>query len=146
MDDIRECDDFKFSQLMERTRKSFEAKDKVSTLFAFAELSVEEMAYGYTIHHCAYAKSLQELSLDATLEEYRTLHQKTAWRSLTKPDMCFAASISLQVTVGGFNSEHVRAKIKLLRYIIETAGNWNMISQVGLRLTTFSGIWQRIIG
>lgn len=95
----------------------FEAKESVSPLSNLQDSTVQETNYGYLAHQCSNAKSLAELSPDATFKKLRTLRHKLAWLSLTIPNLFSAAEISLQVTMDGFKFKHVGAMNNLVRYI-----------------------------
>lgn len=73
-----------------------------------------------------YAKSLKPLSSDAKFEQYRMLRHELAYFSSTRPDLCAATDVALQVTADSYNRKHVRAINKLVHHI------WEM-SEKGLR-------------
>lgn len=67
---------------MAKTESRFEVQLKAFLPFAVAGVTIKKTNYGYLVHQEGYVESLEELSLDATFEEYGILRHRLAGRRL----------------------------------------------------------------
>lgn len=132
VDDTISCGNEKFFRLISATENRFYMNEKIFTNFAFAGITIERTGCGYLEHQSAYAAKLKELSLDATFNDFRTLHHKLAWLSLTKQDLCAVQNMSFQVTNEPFNKTHAEEMNKSIRMIQETHKRGLLFHQLNL--------------
>lgn len=114
------CGNDDFARRMTKTKNGLEVKPKAFPSFDFASDTIENTEYGYLLHQPRCAESLEGLSLDATLDEYRTLCHELAWLSITRPNVCARANISSQVTEILLSQKHVKLINRAVKEIKRT--------------------------
>lgn len=60
------------------------------------------------MHQEGYAKTVEELYLDATFDEFRALRLELASLFITRPDICAMANILSQVTEALLSQTHIK--------------------------------------
>lgn len=107
-----------FLLLLSETEKKFIVKEMIFTSFEFAEVTIQQTDSGYLGHQFAYALRLNQLSLDVTFEDFRTLRHifsyfpKRSWTSAI-------ANMFSQVTNEKFTASHVKVINKAIQIIRE---------------------------
>lgn len=99
------------------TERQFESKVRQYDSFTFAGIQVEKTCTGYLMHQEKYAKRLHELSKDCTFAQYRSMRQKLAWMTNTRPDICASVNLASQVTEGKWTRKDVKDLNKTINHV-----------------------------
>lgn len=103
-----------------RTQHKFEMNGKVFPNLDLAGVSISNTEYGNLVHQSGTAATLKELSKNATYHDFHTVRHKWVRLCITRPDICAAAHISLQVASNTFPMYQLKGTNKRIMQVLET--------------------------
>lgn len=107
VNDIIRCDDRCFWGLSQHHWKVFWNPGKLYPTLNFVRVPIEKIGHRFLAHQWDYARSLDELCLEARFDQFRMMHHKLALLSTIRLDVCSLASKSSQGTEANFEVKHI---------------------------------------
>ena len=105
VDDVLRARTQEFRDLCKVTHRRFKTSDD-DELLTFSGFNISKIGEeGLAIDQTFYLKNLEQLQLDATYEDFRSMRMKVARMTNTKPDMQFEISQLAQVTQERFDKD-----------------------------------------
>ena len=121
VDDLLGAGTQEFRDLCKVTHRRFETSGNDEIPLTFSGFNISKISEGeLAIDQAFYLKNLEQLQLETTYPDFRSMRMKVAWMANTRPDMQFKISQLVQVTQERFDKD-AKAHLKRLNFIVRYA-------------------------
>ena len=142
VDDLIRAGGAFFKQISQRTRETFEMAEDKRLPCTFTGFSLHQDKKGNIIQdQHQYLRKLEQLPLDSTFSEFRSMRMCLAWLANTRPDCLFEISQLAQVTqeiFGTSKREVIKRLNKAVKYAVE--------HRVSIKIPRLNKRYLRILG
>lgn len=92
VDDMLQAGNRAYENICQRTHDTFESSRDDHVPFTFAGLNIDHTNGTLSIDQRFYLSKLEELPMESSYCDYRSMRIRTAWLAITRPDLVFSIS------------------------------------------------------